>query len=1097
MKFTRAFTTWLVATAAATFGFLASAHAQVITTSPLTGTVLTEQGTPASGVTVKVTHQPTGSTYTATTRENGTFSLRGLRPGGPYSATINAGNLGTYVNNDINLEIEAGANITARLATDEVVYLETYQVSARALDAMFDPNQTGQSTTLNRDAIRNVPLGDRSINSLARLDPRINYNGDPYDRAISVSGMSNRYNSIQVDGVSASDPFGLNSNNTAAERNVIPADALDSIQMSTSPYGVRNAGFVGAQINAVTKSGGNEFNGSLYATYRAGKTLGLDTVGQTLDGNESTGISQFIERTFGASLGGPIIPRRLFFFVNYEKVHENRIPPSPTARITQTTLDTILTAARQLGFEPGDANPPTANKLDDDSIIAKLDWQINSDHRATFRFNQVESKRPTFPGFSTGVGQNNFSLSSAWYDQEIKNTAYIGQLISRWTDKLNTELSVSMSKYHSEPKNNSDQPYVRIQRVAVPDTTNTAYVTFGTEYSRHSNVLDVKTYNTEFFATYELGPKHTLQAGIQYDTSDVYNVYVQYSKGYYDFYNLDDFVRLANKNDGTENYYEYRYFKIIPGVNPAGEFKEGNLGLFVSDTWHILDNLKVDMGLRFDWAMLPEDVPFNQAFYNAFQRRNDYTYDGKTIMQPRIGFNWQPNLQKRTIIRGGFGLFYGRMPSVWMSNSYSNTGMNYQAYYAGTNYQSGGQAPKIESDPAKQRPTDGAPSQNIAFVDNGFRLPSRWKGNIAIERDIGLWDIKASIEYEKTIVDKDVNYQNINLQSTASSPDGRQLFWSTMRAVSYDTSGRRWNSSSGTKLYNSTFSNRTIMLTNTNKGGTDSLTFALERPMKRDGWYWKASYTYTDAREVQYGTSSVAASNWQGRTIYNPGEDKQQRATLEIRDRILINVSKSIEFAKNYKTTFSVVYNGHTGLPYSLVFSNDINGDSVSANDTFYVPDMSGDSKVRFDNTYSSSGSITQTAAEAQALLQNIIDRYGLQEGRVVGINSQKYPWVNQFDVSIKQEVRLPGWRHKLILGVDILNFTNLLNNKWGLIRGSNQYYVNRESVATAYYDGVTNQYVYTNVNSTLAKGEFAPSTGRGEPAATRWSILFSARYEF
>lgn len=1100
MKYKRAFIICLAATALAMLGLVTTAHAQVITTSPLSGIVLSEQEKPVAGVTVVVTHRPTGVSYTATTRENGTFALRGLRPGGPYSVTIDAGGLGSYANHDVQLEIEAGANITARLATNEVVQMETYQVAADPLDTLFDPNQTGQSTILGSETIRNTPLGDRSINSLARLDPRINYNGDPNDRAISASGMNNRYNSIQVDGVSASDPFGLNGNNTAAERNVIPVDAIDSMQISTSPYGVRNAGFVGAQINAVTKSGGNDFSGSLYATYRAGKTLGISTVAQTLDGNPAP-IPQFIERTFGASLGGPIVPRRLFFFVNYEKVNENRIPPSPTTPISETDLAAIIDGAQKLGFAPGDPNPPAANKLKDDSIIAKLDWQINAAHRATFRFNQVNSTRPTFPGFGSGSGKNNFSLSSAWFDQETKNTAYIGQLISHWSDKLNTEFSLSKSKYHSEPRNNSDQPYVRIQYVPVPDSSDSAFVTFGTEYSRHSNRLNVNTYNTEFFATYELAPRHTLQAGLQYDQSDVSNLYVQYSKGYYDFSSLDQFLALAQTNDGTLNYYEYRYFEILPGINPAAEFKEGNLGLFISDTWQILDTLKADIGLRLDRAMLPDKVPFNQAFFDSFGRRNDYTYDGKTILQPRVGFNWRPALQKRTIIRGGIGLFYGRMPAVWMSNSYSNTGMNYQGHFAGTNYRVNGketQAPRIESDPANQSATGGAPAQNIAFVDQGFRLPARWKGNIAIERDIGLWDIKASIEYEKTMVDKDVLYQNLNLQPAATSTaDGRQLFWSTMRAVSYDPASRRWNSSSGTNLRDTAFSNRTIMLTNTSKGGTDTLTLALERPYKKDGWYWKASYTYTDAREVQYAPSSVAASNWQNRTILNPGEDRVQRATLEIRDRILVNISKSIEFAKNYKTTFSVIYNGHSGLPYSLVYANDLNGDGVSRNDTFYVPIMSGDANVRFEDTRDSKGNITQTAAEAQTLLRQIINRHQLKEGTVAGINSQKYPWVNQFDISIKQEIKLPGWRHKLTLGVDILNFGNLLNSKWGLICGSNQYYVRSESVATVYYDGIANQYVYTNINKELAGGRFAPSTGRGEPAATRWSMLFSAKYEF
>lgn len=266
------------------------------------------------------------------------------------------------------------------------------------MDQLFDVNQTGSGSYLSNKDISNLPVGDRSINSLARLDPRVTYNRDPNDRAISVNGISNRYNQIQVDGVSASDPFGLNANNTAAERNVIPLDSIEAVAINSTPYNARNAGFVGTQINAITKSGTNEFHGSLYYTFR-GNSVGvfgkdLQLVGENLDGKYYR-LPKFEEQTYGLTLGGPIIPKKLFFFVSYEKVDENRIAPSPTNTIDPAILKSIIDTATALGFKPGSATPPAANKLKDDNIIAKLDWQISANHRASLRVNKVKSSRPT------------------------------------------------------------------------------------------------------------------------------------------------------------------------------------------------------------------------------------------------------------------------------------------------------------------------------------------------------------------------------------------------------------------------------------------------------------------------------------------------------------------------------------------------------------------------------------------------------------------------------------------------------------------------------------------------------------------------------
>ncbi len=1052
--------------------------AQVVTTSSLTGSVTNDQGSPVSAASVTVVHEPTGSTYTAVLRPDGSFALRGLRPGGPYTIRANADGFSPIENRGVFLEIDVGATVNLRLRSD-IVQLEAFQVTASPVEQMFDTNQTGSGTYHDERDLRNLPAGDRSINALARLDPRVSFNRDPQDRAISVSGLSNRFNSIQVDGVSANDPFGLNANNTAAERNVIPLDSLEALAVNTAPYHPRNAGFVGAQINAITKSGTNDFHGSIYYTYRD-----ENFVGDEIDGVLYP-LTNFKEETYGATLGGPIIPNKLFFYAAYEKVDELRVPPSPTTMLDQATVNRIVTAAQTLGFDPGSPTPPAGNALKDDNILVKLDWQINSDHRASFRYNDVQSSRPTFPGFGTGNAQNNFSFDSHWYNQEVQNTSYIAQLISRWNDRLNTEISVSRSEYHSEPKNNTNQPQVQIQNIPVAGSSNTAFVTFGTERSRHANILDVVTDGIDAFASYELNEKHTLQAGVQYDTADIYNLFVQDIFGNYTFLTLEEFESVAALNNGTRRFRNYTFNQILPGVNPAAEFTETNLGLFVNDQWRVKSNLTVNMGLRMDVPGLPDAVPFNQTFFNTFGVRNDYSYDGERIVQPRVGFNWQPEVDgKRTIIRGGVGLFYGRAPRVWISNSYSNTGMNYRNYTAGHNVSNpstvitnqGTVPPPVSADPDNQ-PTTGsaAPAQQVAFMDPNFELPSRWKANIAIERELGLWDLKFTAELEKTWVEQDVFYSNENLALTRTGPDGRALYWNAYGSTA-----------SGTRLVSTAFTNRIIKLGNTDQGSTRALTLMLERPRKKDGWSWRAAYVNTKATEVLFGTSSVAASNWQNRSVFNTNAQELHTSELEIRHRFTFNVSKDFEVFDGFRTTMSLFYEGRSGYPFSLTYSTDANGDSVTNNDLIYVPLRGGDPAVRF-----------ATPADETAFFQ-IVDRFGLTPGQAVTAGSERYPWVNQFDFSIKQDVKLPGWRHKLVLGLDILNVGNLLNDKWGIIRGSNQFFVKRETVARVNYDGVNNQYVYSSVNQSLANGtDFNPSLGRGEPAATRWSILLSARYEF
>ncbi len=1018
------------------------------TTSGLTGRVLSESGMPLSDARVTVRHEPTATTYEVPVRANGSFSLRGLRPGGPYSIEAAAEGYVTGVQRGLFLELDRAAEVSLTLQAAEVIELEELVVSGNPFDSFFQSDRMGGGSQLGAEDVASIPVGDRSLNSLLRLDPRIIYNRDPSDRAFSAGGASNRYNSILIDGVGASDPFGLSANNTAAERNVIPLDSVEAVAIATSPVDTRFGGFTGARVNAVTKSGTNEFSGSLYFLYRDDRMVRKNL--ELIDGR-LVRVPEFEEKTMGLTLGGPIVRDTLWFFIAYEQVDEDKNPPTITNFPTAEALNRIITQAKALGADPGNAFETVALKLTDENLLVKLDWNINPVHRATFRYNTVSSERPTFQDY----GGRNLTFDSYWYSQDIENTSYIGQLFSRWSPEFSTEVSLSYSEYRSAPTFATRAPMVRINNVPVEGTNQTGTVWFGTERSRHFNRLEVDTWTFEAVGTYELNLKNTLMFGYQLDRKEVFNAFVQDWFGNYEFNSIEDFEKAAS--GGWSGRYQYKF--ATPGVNPAAEFREAGHGLFAQNTYHASNRLTLTGGLRLDIPHFGERPPYNAAFEQAFGFPNNATYSGQSLLQPRAGFNLKLDDENVRQLRGSAGLYYGSMPRVWMSNSYSNTGFNFNTVDV-RNADTPPFSPDPDNQPIPQ--VSGAVAQQVVALDPDFELPSSWKATLGY--DHRAWEHVFSVDAEFSWVHRDVLFVNINRVVDTVAPDGREIL--------------------GGRVSNA-FVNDTILLTNTRKGDARHLIFSVERPKTEDGWYYRFSYTNGKVNEVQYGTSSVARSNWANRSILNQGEDVVSRGELEIKHRFLGVLRKEFRWSRDFITNVSLVYDGRSGLPYSFRYINDVNNDGVSTNDLIYVPRRDGDPAVVF-----------ASAADRDLFFQ-MVDKYRLKEGEVVSSGHARYPFVHQFDLSISQEIKLPGWRHSLEIGLDILNVGNLLNSSWGIIRGSNSYFQKTESAVRATYNKTTGQYTYSAVNADLAAGRFNPHTTRGEPNSSRYAALLSVRYKF
>lgn len=1028
-----------LALAATLCGLSLSMQAQSSTSSSLAGTVTSESGQPLADAVVTVVHEPTGSTYTLNTDAAGRFSLSGLRPGGPYNVYARATHYGSLAHNEVQIGVNQTLDIPFALpatAEEEVIALDKYVVVASGVTD-FGTGSAGPSLVLTQQDVELAPSVERSINDVARLNPFIvadsNYSNGTF--SISAAGKNYRYNKILIDGVQAGDPFGLQSNGLPARGNLITKDAIESISVDIADYDARYSGYSGALINAVTKSGSNEFHGSTYMYYRS-----KDMVGDSdADGNYQLG--DFTEKTYGATLGGPIVKDKLFFFLAYEKVENETTAPVAKVILTSDQQARIQQAADRLGI--GDAigsfTAPGASMQEDKKYLAKLDWKIAPNHRATFRYQSTEGVDPIYYDYDSTTTT---SYSSHWADQSRNYTSYVGQLFSDWTSDLSTEVMVSKAKYDSDYSNVSALPRIVIKGVGAEDD---GTVELGREESRQANVLNTDTWNYELSAKYTGLLNHTLCGGLQYESMDVYNMYLQYAMGSYTFDSISDFA-AAGTEAGHVSAYQLSY--PLPGYDAAADFTAGTLGAYLQDEWMIHPDLGITFGLRIDDPVVSDDPFYNEKFQQTFGVANNGTIDGRYVVQPRVSLKWR-TLDDRLLVRAGAGLFYGNVPQVWLSNSFSNTGI-------ATASDTATAGRLFTVDP--QTPASGtAPRATINYIDDNFDMPSDWRYNISAEYDTHLLGIQAVGEVLYTKVNDAIMYTDDNLNVSSVMGDGREIY----------------SASTGKRFANSSYYN-VLRLSNTDLGHTLNVALGLRRDRK-DGWAASAFYIYGDSEDVQPGTSSVAYSNWRYRTFINPNEETLATSNYEVKHRFLITLSKQLAWAKGYETNISLVYDVRSGVPFSWVTYNDVNLDGTYGYDLMYVP--SGPDDPLF-------GGMTD-ASEQAAFFAFIESEASLRaaKGTVIKRNSDTDPWRRRLDLTISQNIKI--WNSvKTELYCTVYNMLNLLNDDWGAVYTSSY---NARSFASV--TASNGKYVYDLRNS----GHDPYVLNR----ESRWAVQLGAKISF
>ncbi|MBS7456667.1 TonB-dependent receptor [Coralloluteibacterium stylophorae] len=1040
------------------------------TSAGLGGVVTDGTGAPVSNAQVTILHAPSGTTSNATTDASGRYSARGLRVGGPYTVTI-VKNGQTEIRENVYLNIGDIANVSAQIGAAQTLDAITV-VGTSVGSEVFSPDKMGTGTDVNRETIETLPSANANIQDYMRLDPRVAF----IDRAsgsISAGGQNPRYNAIRIDGVSASDTFGLEGNNMPTRRQPVAMEAIEAINVDLANYDVTITGATGAVVDAVTKSGTNEFHGSVYGTYRDGDWFGSDP-----DGDEFNGFTE--EENYGVTLGGPLVKDRLFFFANYDKFTQS----APGVDLNGTalgqsdsdfTLDDVAEAqqiAQEYGFDAGTLESDSDTDLEEYAL--KLDWNISDNHRASLRYSNLEQSKLRI----NGTGTSTASLSSYWYQHDKTVESYVGQLFSDWTDTFSTEFKASYRDYSAVRVIPTNAPSVRIYFGGTEDAPSGDSLYLGTETNSQANVLQTETWDFFGAGTLTLGD-HDVKFGADYSSNDIYNLYGPQVFGVYTFYGLDNF------RNGIWDTYNLRTPQAGESLDSiAAVYKYEKLGLFVQDQWYVNNNLTLTFGLRADRPEVADDPQYNDEAYEAFGYDNSEILSGDFLIQPRFGFNYMFDTERPTQLRGGFGLFQGESPQVWLSNSFSTTGYNYIQYQEfdydpSLAFDPDGGSQPVPADPASQL-------MNVNFTTTDLDLPSVWKANLAFDHELPWNGVVASAELLVTEVKDGLYYRSLNLgDSTITGQDGRDLFWNPETAGRYGSGDARY-------LRNREFGD-VYLLDNTDEGSTRQMTVSLSKPASAESdWSWTLGYTYTDAEEVGTLTSSTAGSGWGYQYAFNANDPTVNTARYEIKDRLSGSLSWKHAFFGDYETSVGLFYEGRSGRPYSFVYGNDMNGDGRSGNDLFYVPAGPGD--VLFGSFDTSGAFVADPEMEAEFFewLNNNPDlaRYA---GRAAPANSARADWVNLFDVRISQE--LPGFfaGHKSEIWLDIQNVGNLINSDWGHVYDYGFYANNRVADMIGIVDG---KYVYD------FDGADDPSVANSDAdgfdtGVSQWSAQIGFRYRF
>ena len=1045
-----------------------------ITTSSMAGKVTFDDanGEEVIGATVVALHEPSGTRYTAVTNVSGRFSIQGMRTGGPYEVTVTYIGYQPKVVKGVVLQLAETYNLAISISED-ATQLSEVVVSGKA--SKFAAEKTGASTNITSTQITNMPTVSRSITDFTRLSP---YGGN----GMSFAGADGRTANFTVDGANFNNNFGLSSN-LPGGGNPISIDAIEELQVVVSPFDVRQTNFIGGGVNAITKSGTNTFKGTAYIYHQNENMQGDAVYHEQINGAREKDRTT----TYGFTLGGPIIKDKLFFFANGEMVQipsvvnrwqgsdeDNRADPENyISRTTKADLQAVSDyVARKYGYDTGSYTSFPADKSNYKFLI-RLDWNITDRHHLALRYNYTKNRNWSSPNASSMDGgarmadarmsKSSMSFANSMYAMDNLVHSFTFDLNSRFTDKLSNQLLATYSKLDDiRDSESSPFPFIDITK----DGNN--YMSLGYELFTWNNAVHNTIWNIKDDVTYYM-EKHKFTAGISYEHQMADNMYMRNGTGYYRFNATDDMwvngvlsPDLLFNSDPEIVALTYGY---DGKTDPAARVQFNKLGVYLQDDWNILDNLKLTLGLRFDGLFFNnDDLMTNKAIY-------DLDYNGEHIdtgkwpsskmtISPRLGFTWDVFGDKSLKVRGGTGLFSGRLPLVFFTNMPTNSNMvQYKGMWNAT-----GKSGALKTDmsqfagnimtgndlrdyiisknlgPQTIKPEDGVAGSTINAVNPDFKMPQVWKTSIAIDYQIPTsFPLSATVE---AIFNKTINAVCISDWSIKDVGGFARFNGADNRALYQDF---KYTDANGKALPNA------FVLDNTSKGYGWSFN-AMLTAQPAEWISLMASYTHTVSKEKTGMPGSDASSAFtyipctQGPN--NVGLHNSQYVTP---DRIVANATIHDRSGNHYSLIYET-WRG--GFNTSYLVSNDMNGDGYQY-DVVYVPTDQevANREFRF---------VSDDDRDRFMAFVHSDDYLSSRQGEYAEAYSVYSPWVHRLDFSYKHDFKLEvgKTKHCLQLSFDMKNVLNFFNSEWGVAKIANLDYSTAPSSSVQYsrilkYEGV------------------------------------------
>lgn len=1012
------------------------------TTSAIKGQVMGPNGNPAAGTKVTILHVPSGSVKTTEVNDAGYFTAKGLRVGGPYKVIVDSDVYADQEFNNIILNI--GNDYPVNVSLESQSSMEQIVVSGAPISSMS--GGTGPASTFTLTDLENTPAINRDLKDIIRIDPRITI--DDSRGSINCGGGNPRYNSLTLDGVRMNDNFGLSSNGYPTIRAPFSFDSIEQVSAELAPFDVQYGGFTSCNINAVTKSGGNDVHGAVFYDYTSDSFKGDKIEGDDVDNGNYT------EKRYGFNVGLPLIEDKLFLFTSYEKlegVQQFNYDGLSSGSVTADDISRITSVAQTVyGYDVG--GMPSSMPVEDEKILVKLDWNINEDHRANLIYNYNDGNTVS----QSDTGSSRVSLSNHFYDQSAEFTSIIASVYSDWSDDFSTEVRIGKSELDATVQSLDAASSFGEMQIRTEDG-GTVYI--GPDDSRQSNDLDYDTTTFKVAGTYYLD-QHTITAGYEFEELDVFNLFVQHTEGEYRFNNIDDF------ENGIASAIFYNNAAATNDPNDAAaSFSYAQHTFYVQDECSFTDlDANITFGLRYD-KYTSDDVPnLNQNFTDRYGYSNQSTFDGIDLIQPRVGFQWYAT--DALEVRAGVGLFSGGNPNVWLSNSYSNDGItNISANQFGAidlfatpnvnNGTPGFEVPQSQFD-AVADTVIGSGDSVANAVDPDFEIPSEWK-----------YSLGATYTTENEYV--------ISLDYLYSKKKDAAL----MRDIALQDSGE--TTFDGRPIYESIEGRKNeYLLTNVSGDSGDSSVISLAvSKMFDNGVSVNFGYAYTDSDDVNPMTSSVAGSNYGNIALTDPGNPGVASSDYEIPHRFTMTLGYTHEFVDGFATRFNLFGEAYKGLPYSYTFDGSDENVWGDANwngnrQLLYVP-LENDPNVVYN----------MSAADINEFNEFIASN-GLERGQITSRNAENSDWFVKFNFKLTQE--LPGFMegHKGEAFFVIDNLTNLLNDDWGVLKKGP--FVGASMISTSLDD--QGRYVYSDFNANNANTSV-------QSDASAWQMRVGVRYTF